>query len=197
LGPDVRQVIGGIGGAISEWRHRRASPSARAVAAWCDDVARRVRSGSSLRDAAVTVPGDAVTARATAPFRVAIDRGLSLGEAADRVVDPGSHLRLALGMIATTSRLGGPAAASIDRTAMLLRQRAADQEERSSQAAQARLSTHVMTAIPLLMLATLVATDADVRSVVGSPIGIICIATGLLLNALGWWWMRRIVRTPT
>jgi Flp pilus assembly protein TadB len=47
------------------------------------------------------------------------------------------------------------------------------------------------------MLATLVATDADVRSVVGSPIGIICIATGLLLNALGWWWMRRIVRTPT
>jgi tight adherence protein B len=100
-------------------------------------------------------------------------------------------------VIATASRIGGPAAASIDRAAMLLRQRASDLDERATQAAQARLSSHVMTAVPLLMLVVLLATDDDVRSVVTSPIGTVCVVAGLALNAAGWWWMRRIVGAPT
>lgn len=172
--------------------HRR-RPSARAVGAWCDEVARRVRSGSSLRDAAGVVPADAITEQATSAFRLSIDRGLSIGESVARVENPGPHLGLALDVLATTSRIGGPSAASIDRTAVLLRQRAADLDERSSYAAQARLSTHVMTAIPLVMLAVLVTTDDDIRSTATSPIGAICIAAGSALNVIGWWWMRRIV----
>jgi Flp pilus assembly protein TadB len=54
-----------------------------------------------------------------------------------------------------------------------------------------------MTAVPLLMLATLVVTDDDVRSVVASPIGTFCVSAGLALNAAGWWWMRRIVGVPS
>jgi tight adherence protein B len=171
----------------------RRQPSARAVAGWCDDIARRVRSGSSLRDAVMVLPTDAATERATSAVRLAIDRGLSVTDAVGRVDEVGPHLRLALGVIATTSRVGGPSAASIDRTAMLLRQRAGDLDERSSQAAQARLSTHVMTAVPLLMLGVLVTTDDDVRSAATSPVGAGCIVAGLVLNAIGWWWMRRIV----
>jgi tight adherence protein B len=178
-------------------RRRNRQPSARAVAAWCDDIARRVRSGSSLRDAVTVLPTDAATERATSPIRLAIGRGLSVADAVGRMDDAGSHLRLALGVIATTSRIGGPSAASIDRTAGLLRQRAGDLDDRSSQAAQARLSTHVMTAVPLLMLGVLVATDDDVRSAAISPVGAGCIASGLVLNVLGWWWMRRIVGTPS
>ncbi len=178
-------------------RSRRRRPSARAVATWCDEVARRVRSGSSLRDAAGVVPADAITERATAVFRLSIDRGLSIGESAARVEHPGPHLGLALDVLTTTSRLGGPSAAPIDRTAMLLRQRAADLDERSSHAAQARLSTHVMTAVPLLMLAILLSTDDDVRSTATSPIGATCVAAGLALNVVGWWWMRRIVGAPS
>jgi tight adherence protein B len=178
-------------------RSRRCSPNARAVAGWCDDIARRVRSGSTLRDAVATLPADPATERVTAPLRLAIDRGASLTDAITRVDDPVPHLRLALGVIATASRIGGPAAASIDRAAMLLRQRASDLDERATQAAQARLSSHVMTAVPLLMLAALVATDDDVRSVVASPIGTLCVGTGLALNAVGWWWMRRIVGVPS
>jgi tight adherence protein B len=177
--------------ALRRRRHRQ--PSARAVAGWCDDIARRVRSGSSLRDAVTALPLDAATERATSSLRLAIDRGLSVADAVGRVVDAGAHLRLALGVIATTSRVGGPSAASIDRTAMLLRRRAADLDERSSQAAQARLSTHVMTAVPLLMLGVLLATDVDVRSAAASPVGGGCIVAGLVLNGVGWWWMRRIV----
>jgi tight adherence protein B len=177
----------------SERRNGHRQPSARAVAAWCDDVGRRVRSGSTLREAVTVLPADERTERATSTIRLALDRGLSVADAVGRVDDAGPHLRLALGVIATTSRVGGPAAASIDRVAMLLRQRAADLDERSSQAAQARLSTHVLTAVPLLMLAVLLTTDDDVRSAATAPIGAGCIVAGLVLNALGWWWMRRIV----
>jgi Flp pilus assembly protein TadB len=184
----------------SRWTQRRdrhRQSSARHVAAWCDEIARRVRSGSSLRDSVVVVPPDATTERSTSAFRLTIDRGLSISEAVARVDDPGPHLRLALEVLATTSRIGGPAAASIDRTAVLLRQRAADLDERASQAAQARLSTHVLTVVPLLMLAVLVTTDDDVRDAVTSPVGATCVTVGLALNIIGWWWMRQIVGTSS
>jgi tight adherence protein B len=182
------------------WRLRRVRgriPDSRAAAAWCDDIARRIRSGSTLRDAVATLPADPATERTTAPIRLALDRGASVADAIARVDAGGPHLQLALGVIATASRIGGPAAASIDHAAMLLRQRASDLDERATQAAQARLSSHVMTAVPLLMLAVLVATDGDVRSVVTSPIGTVSVVAGLALNAAGWWWMRKIVGVPT
>ena len=189
--------LGGLAVTRAAQRGRRRPPSARAVAGWCDDIARRVRSGSSLRDAVAVFPADAATERATSSVRLAIDRGLSVADAVGRVSDPGPHLRLALGVIATASRVGGPSAASIDRTAMLLRQRAGDLDERTTHAAQARLSTHVMTAVPLLMLGVLVATDSDVRAAVTSEVGAGCVVAGLLLNLLGWRWMGRIVENPS
>ena len=189
-----------LAGLVVAWaaqRQRRRRPSARAVAGWCDDIARRVRSGSSLRDAVTVLPADAATEQATSTVRLAIDRGLSVADAVGRIDGAGPHLRIALGVIATASRIGGPSAASIDRTAVLLRQRAGDLDERSTHAAQARLSTHVMTAVPLLMLGVLVTTDDDVRSAATSPVGAGCVVAGLVFNVVGWWWMRRIVENPS
>jgi tight adherence protein B len=164
------------------------------VAEWCDDLARSVRSGSTLRDALATVDiDDPAVRQALAPLGLAIDRGASVSEAVGRVDDPGQHLLLALSVVRTASRIGGPSAAAIDRTAMALRRRAAEVDDRTTQAAQARLSTHVLTALPLLLLAVLAATDTDVRTVVVSPLGAGCIGAGLALNLTGWWWMGRIV----
>ncbi len=198
--PDTAPAPARLDTLVTEWTQRRARrqpPSARAAAEWCDDIARRVRSGSSLRDAVAGAPADAAVGRATTPLLLALDRGQSLADAVDRVHAAGPHLHLALGVLAAAGRIGGPSAASIDRAAVLLRQRAADLEERLTQAAQARLSTHVMTAVPLVMLAVLVVTDADVRAVATSPTGATCITVGLALNAAGWWWMHHIVRTAT
>ena len=188
-----------FGSVLVAWQQRRGArraPSARAVAEWCDELARSVRSGSTLRDSLMVVAtGDPAIDRALAPVRLAIDRGASIGEAVDRVDDPGRHLQLAVSVVATAGRLGGPSSAAIDRTAMALRRRAAEVDDRSAQAAQARLSTHVLTAVPLLMLAVLVTTDAEVRAVVASPVGAMCVGAGLVLSGVGWWWMGRIVGT--
>lgn len=196
---DGRREPSRLIGRASAWARqtRGGPPSPRAVAAWCDDIARSLRSGSTLRQAVMVLPPDTVTERATSTIRLGIERGLSVVDAVDRTDGGGPHLRLALGVIASAGRIGGPAAAAIDRAGTLLRQRAADHEERATHAAQARLSAHVMTALPLLMLAVLVATDGDVRSVAASSVGAACIAGGLVLNAIGWWWMRRIVRSSS
>lgn len=176
-------------------RHSRRSPSPRSVAEWCDELARRARSGATLRDALTnTLPADEATRACTDELRLALQRGRTTAEAtAERSPHDGPHLALARRVIETTARLGGPCAASIDRTAALLRQRAADGEERSAQAAQARLSAHVLTAVPLVMLGLLMATDGDTRDVITSALGVACVTIGLSLNAVGWLWMRRLV----
>lgn len=179
-------------------RFRRRSlgpPAPRAVADWCDDLARQLRSGAALREClGTTVAADPATRTATAPLRLAIERGRPTADAlAERAERDGPHLELARNVIRTAATLGGPAALAIDRTAAVLRQRAADHDERAAQAAQARLSGHVLTAVPLAMLALLLVTDADVRNVVTTPIGAACVAAGLLLNTIGWWWMRKLV----
>ena len=177
-------------------RAERRPPSAKAVAEWCDDLARQLRSGSTLRDAmTTTLPNDPATRRATDELRRRLDRGRSMADACPPPVDSGAHLGLAIIVITTAARLGGSPAPAIDRTAGTLRQRAVDADERIVHAAQARLSAHVLTAVPLAMLLLLLVTDDDVRATATSTLGATCIAVGLSLNAIGSTWMRRIIGT--
>lgn len=184
--------------AVRARRLDRRMPRPRAVASWCDHLARQIRSGATLVEAmTTTVPVDAATRRCTETIRLQVGRGRPITQTLDEhdVLAAGTHLDLALGVMATTARLGGSAAPAIDRTASVLRQRAADHDERAAQAAQARLSAHVMTAVPLAMLAVLLITDADVRTAVSGPVGSLCVGLGLALNAVGSMWMRRVVRS--
>lgn len=177
-------------------RSSRRAPSPRAVAEWCDALARRTRSGAALREALITtVPDDDGLRARTDELRLALQRGRSTADAlAERASDGGPHLELARHVIETAARLGGPCASSIDHVALVLRQRAADSDERVAQSAQARLSGHVLTAIPLVLLALLVVTDDDVRVVMTSSVGIVCVSVGMVLNVGGWWWMQRLVK---
>jgi len=199
--------------------HRRLpSPSAEDVATWCEALARQVRSGASLRHAAETVePASAVLQRHLEPLRHRLTRGVALHAAtagsataaeatttatatatatATERMTAGADLRLALDMIGVAASLGGSPAAALDRTATTLRRRATDRAERRSQAAQARISAHVLTVVPVALLALLVLSDPAIRAAVTTPVGTACVVGGLVLNGLGWLWMRAVIGTP-
>ncbi len=205
--PDRRpaSVLTGWVVVLGEWvpariaRRRRRSVEPDDVAAWCDELARRVRAGSTLRDALThTAPAEPDLREAVAPARLALERGASVADAVTIAeADDGAHagrrhVTLVLSVARACASTGSPPAEPLDRTAGALRRRAADRDERAAQAAQARMSAHVMTIVPLVALAMLVVADPRVRQTTATPLGATCLLAGGGLNALGWWWMRRI-----
>jgi Flp pilus assembly protein TadB len=180
--------------------HTTISPGA--VAEWCDALARSLRAGTTLRSALMSIePTDPALAHRSQAVRQALGRGAIVSTAviglhpdpASRPQQQSPHLALAAAVLATSGSIGGPAAASLDRLAGALRLRVADGQERSAHSSQARLSAHVLTFVPLALLALLAVTDSDVRAVLSQPTGVALVSIGLALNLVGWWWMRCIV----
>jgi Flp pilus assembly protein TadB len=194
-----RRWVAVVGGALAAARQRRlarCAPPPSTVAEWCDAITRRLRSGETLRQVLTTErPAHTGLSARTEPLRRALGRGTSVADAvaASTSASAPTALDLVWSVLALTSDYGGSAATPIDRAASALRLRSADLDERSAQSAQARLSAHVLTAVPLLVLALLVATDADVRLIVSQPSGWSLVSAGVVLNLCGWSWMRHIV----
>lgn len=188
----VRRVIT----SAQQRRLARGTVPPEAVAMWCDAIARRLRAGDTLRRVLANErPAHVALSARTDALRRALNRGESVADAIAASASASGHdaLDLVWSVLAVASGYGGSAAEPIDRAASALRLRSADAHERSAQSAQARLSAHVLTAVPLLMLALLVATDSDVRLIVLRPSGGVLVVAGLLLNLCGWAWMRHIV----
>jgi tight adherence protein B len=181
-------------------RAKRIAPSE--LASWADDLARSLRHGSTLRSSLATVlpDGDALL-DFSATLRHRLDRGASVDNACDDWADElvllevgRSELLIAFAaVLGAAAALGGAASTPLHRFAATMRQHASDDLERRAQSAQATLSAWVLTLVPVAVLLVLLATDDDVRTVLASPTGAMVIAVGLLLNAIGAWWMRRIV----
>ncbi len=195
----IRWARGVVGG-VRRRRAERSEPAPAAVADWCSAIARGIRSGDTLRAALAEVsPADELVRARTDHLRLALARGRRVADAVasepQRHPHPSGsdHLGLALAVIGVCGRLGGSAAQPIDRVAATLRERAADDQERAAQSAQARLSAHVLTLLPLAVLGVLVLADGAVRRAAVSPAGAICVVAGALLNLAGWWWIGRIV----
>ncbi|WP_040493748.1 type II secretion system F family protein [Ilumatobacter nonamiensis] len=185
--------------------HRRHHLEPAGVAAWCDELARGLRHGSTLRSViAGTVPDDAAVAQHTAFLRHRLERGSTVSAACDDWSvdlerDPASGidaLHTFAAVLSATAALGGNTAEPIDRFGVAMRQRASDRLERGANSAQARMSARVLTVVPLAMLALLLATDGDVRATVTSASGATVVGIGLVLNTVGAWWMRRIAGAP-
>lgn len=174
-----------------------------ALATWCDDLARALRHGSTLRSSlAGVLPVDAAIERHTEPLRHRIDRGASVTEACDHWSDalsavdaPRIELVTTLStVLAATASLGGSNAAPLDRFAATMRQRASDDLERGAQSAQAEMSARVLTLVPVVVLVLLLVSDAEVRSAISGSAGAAAVALGLALNVAGAAWMRRVIR---
>lgn len=178
-------------------------PSDVDVANWCDDMARALRSGSSittaLADSGVDHPA---VASLIGPVIVQLGRGRSLVEALHVGAGGGGAAQgataggLALTVTRTCAELGGPAARPLERLAATLRARDALRQEQMAHSAQAQMSARVMTLVPVGMLALLASTDPQVRAAVGSPAGLAAVTVGAGLNLAGWWWMQHIIGRP-
>lgn len=187
------------------WREP-ATVEPAAVAAWCDELARSLRHGTTLRSVvATTIPDDGGVQRLSGDLRHRLDRGASVTAACDEwaavlEVDPtpGRDALITLAaVLSSTAGVGGNAAEPIDRFARAMRQRSSDQLERAANSAQARLSARVLTVVPLGVLALLLVTDPDVRAVITSSTGAAVVGGGLALNLVGNRWMRRIAGSLT
>jgi tight adherence protein B len=174
------------------WR-RHSVLDAADLAAWCDTLARAVRGRATLNDAVRSQRATPDIELHLAPVRLAVERGTPLADALAVATGTDPNLDMVLVVLRTCATHGGPAAQPIDRVAAALRQRAALAAERRSHSAQARLSAHVMTALPGALLAVLVTSSSSVRSAIRSPLGVTVLLAGVALNGLGWWWMRRMI----
>lgn len=172
------------------------------VATWIDDVSRSVRRGTTLRQTLVDVaPSAQSLAAATAPLRHRLERGAGVVEANDdwcstfgeSDLRSDRQLVTVATVLSISASVGGGASAPLDRLAAAMRQSAADDLERGAQSAQALISARVLTFVPIAMFVLLLVIDADVRSVVQTATGAALIASGLMLNLTGGWWMKRVI----
>lgn len=96
--------------------------------------------------------------------------------------------------LASTGGVGGVMA--LERAAIVLRERATHIDDRFSQAAQALLSTRILSWTPLVVAGWLVVSSASVRHyLILSPPGWVCLLLGIGLNLAGRKWMQTII-TP-
>jgi hypothetical protein len=165
-------------------RHVR-PPAADAWAALLDAIAAEVRSGSSLAAACNSATtrcgliGSQLVPGSAPPF---VD---------NRTAPPDEAV--VLQALSAAHALGGHVAATLHAGATLLRERAAILAEARAHSAQARLSAHVLTAVPVVFSIWSLLSSRSFRAAAFSAHGLASVVIGAVCNVLGWWWMQRIV----
>ncbi len=171
------------------------------VADFLDAIAREVHSGYSLTLAFVHTaerfPG---LAWWTEPISLHCIRGHSLATA---IADTSKQnwtadVALATRTLSVASNGGYGIVSALEKSASILREREHVAHERNAQTAQIRLSTAVLSWIPLVICTWVITRQAHTRSfLLHTPLGLLCIATGLLFNIAGRKWINRIARNST
>jgi tight adherence protein B len=158
------------------------------IAAALEACSRSLRTGSSLRSAvrATDLPISAALADGH-PLSVVLDAW------ARRAQDPAE--RMAATALALAAATGGPQAQAVDAAARAVRDRISATAEVAAHSAQARLSARVIASLPVVFVAwTLLADHRTAVTLVGTPIGWLCLTAGLGLDAVGLVWVRALVR---
>jgi tight adherence protein B len=180
------------------WRARRHGVDSLPVV--LEDIARAVRSGSSLHQAssdAAAARSDRVrTELADAVARASRGSPLATAFASWSRGHPSPDVRLAGAALSLAASAGGAQARAVDGAAATLRERRAVAGEVRAQSAQARLSAVVIGLLPLAFFVWAVVTDGRTAAfLVADPVGWACLVAGIVLDVLGALWMRRILRS--
>lgn len=163
-----------------------------------ETVVAGMRSGRSLLDAIADLSiGHGPVGVELGAVAAEASRGRRLDDAlaawAGTQPDPAG--RFAGATLTVASEVGGPGADAIEAAAASLRERAALDDEVAALSVQARSSALLLSLAPIGFAILLAGLDPrSSRFLLGTPVGLACVALGLGLDALGAWWMHRLVR---
>lgn len=181
-------------------RHRRARLIVEALPDFLERVARSLRAGVS------TVAALEEVLPASGPLGAELRRvlgdvraGNPLPAALDRWRSrcPLPEVNLAAAVLSIGASTGGRRAPAVDGVAATLRGMRATQREVASLAQQGRLSGLLIALLPLCFLGMSAMLDSgSVLALYGTPLGMICLVAGIVLNLVAFVWMHRITRLP-
>jgi tight adherence protein B len=181
--------------------HSQAPHNLGSVADLLDAIAREVHSGYSLTLAFVnTAERFPNLAWWTEPIAVHCIRGHSLANAIADTTPTNwtADVALATRTLSVASNGGYGIANTLEKSASILREREHIALERRAQTAQIRLSTSVLSWIPLVICMWVITRQSHTRTfLLSTPLGLMCIAVGLLFNIAGRNWIARIARSST
>lgn len=191
-------VLGAGAGAVVLWRSRAAGrrrvEAERRVLETCDQLAGELATGqppgAALDRAAISWPVLAPVAEA---FRVGSDVPDALRAVA---ATPGAHdLRRLAAAWQVAHRTGHGLGEAVDRVADGLRGSRATRRVVQGELASARATARLVGLLPLLALAMGSGAGGEpVRFLLGTPLGLACLAGGLAFGLLGLWWIETIAR---
>jgi len=109
-----------------------------------------------------------------------------------------ADVALATRTLSVASNGGYGIVSALEKSASILREREHVAHERHAQTAQIRLSTAVLSWIPLVICAWVITRQSQTRTfLLHTQLGLFCIAIGLLFNIAGRKWINRIARNST
>jgi tight adherence protein B len=199
-GDSTRALFGGLGARLRRRHVQRVT--ARTLPQFCEDVARSLRAGLSLRSALIEAAESDMGEDLRRDVVAMVHRcngGASTVDALDawrreRSDVPGVALTVAALTLAVEA--GGRVARAVDGVADTLRSDAALADEIRSLSSQAEASAVLVAVLPLVFGLVAGATDPQtLEFLVSSQVGRVCLVTGVALDVGAFVWMRRIVRS--
>ena len=168
-----------------------------AITDFLDAIARDVRSGFSLASSFVQCSDQQLDNNHwSQPVAQQCLRGVVLADALVECALPTwtPEIRFASRTLAVASAGGAGVAPALEHSASVLREQQGLKLDRDVQAAQAQLSTKVLTWLPIAVFAWIAITDPIARLfLLSTPLGMCCVATGITLNVSGRKWMSHVV----
>jgi len=168
-----------------------------AITDFLDAIARDVRSGFSLASSFVQCSDQQSDDNHwSQPVAQQCLRGVVLADALVECALPTwtPEIRFASRTLAVASAGGTGVAPALEHSASVLREQQGLTLDRDVQAAQAQLSTKVLTWLPIAVFAWIAITDPIARMfLLSTPLGMCCVATGITLNVSGRKWMSHVV----